>query len=319
MREDWEKLEKQILAPWAAKAADSAGRALEEEPCLLRTIYQRDRDRIIHSKGFRRLKHKTQVFVNPVSDHFRTRLTHTLEVTQISRTIARALSLNEDLTEAIALGHDLGHAPFGHAGERALASIIGEFSHNRQSLRVVDLLERGGKGLNLSMEVRDGILHHSGQDMPGTLEGMTVRLADRIAYINHDIDDALRARILRAEDLPPAAGHLGQSHSSRIDRLVHDVVRHSAGRPAVELPPETARYMDELRQYLFETVYFRPQAREEEQRLHGMIRALFGYYLQHMAQLPPEYRHSEPKEAVADYIACMTDPFALAEYQRLFS
>ncbi|MCL2496129.1 MAG: deoxyguanosinetriphosphate triphosphohydrolase [Clostridiales bacterium] len=318
MREDWEKLERQILAPWAAKAADSAGRAKEEEACLLRTIYQRDRDRIIHSKGFRRLKHKTQVFVNPVSDHFRTRLTHTLEVTQISRTIARALSLNEDLTEAIALGHDLGHAPFGHAGERALAAIMGEFRHNRQSLRVVDMIERGGQGLNLSMEVRDGILNHSGEDMPASLEGMAVRLSDRIAYINHDIDDALRARILSAQDLPPAAARLGPNHSSRIDRLVHDVVRHSFRRPAVEMPPETAEYMDELRQFLFTTVYYRPQALEEEQRLHGMIRALHAYYVEYAAQLPPEYRQSEPKEAAADYIAGMTDPFALAEYQRLF-
>lgn len=317
MREDWEKLEYQILAPWAAKSGQSAGREHAEEPCMLRTVYQRDRDRIIHSKAFRRLKHKTQVFVNPVSDHFRTRLTHTLEVTQISRTIARALQLNEDLTEAIALGHDLGHTPFGHAGERALAAILGEFRHNRQSLRVVDLIEREGQGLNLSAEVRDGILRHSGGEQPHSLEGKVVCFSDRIAYVNHDIDDALRAQIIRAEDLPPEAARLGDKHSSRIDTLVKDVVSASQGRPEVSMSAEIMGCLNELRAYLFETVYFRAEAQAEERQVHMMIRALYEYYLLHTDHLPPEYRHSAPTLAAADYIAGMTDPFALAEYQRL--
>lgn len=317
MREDWEALEYQILAPWAAKSAQSAGRELAEEPCPLRTVYQRDRDRIIHSKAFRRLKHKTQVFVNPVCDHFRTRLTHTLEVNQISRTIARALALNEDLTEAIALGHDLGHTPFGHAGERALADILGDFSHNQQSLRVVDLIEREGRGLNLSAEVRDGILCHSAEKIPASLEGRIVRLADRIAYVNHDIDDALRAGIIRPEKLPPAAARLGANHSSRIDCLVKDVVSQSQGQPEVSMSAEIAACLAELRAYLFDTVYFRQEALAEEQQVHVMIRALYNYYLAHTQALPPEYRISTPTLSAADYIAGMTDPFALAEYQRL--
>jgi len=318
MREDWERLEKQILAPWAALAAKSAGRAVFEEQCPLRTVYQRDRDRIIHSKSFRRLKHKTQVFVNPQGDHFRTRLTHTLEVTQIARTIARALSLNEDLTEAIALGHDLGHTPFGHAGERALAAILGDFHHNYQSLRQVDLIENEGRGLNLSAEVKEGILHHSGQEPPLSLEGMVVRLSDRIAYVNHDIDDALRACLISRETLPPAAARLGDKHGKRIDALVKDVVRESAGGPRVKMSMAAARDLDELREYLFARVYFRPEAKAEEEKLHTMIKRLHAYYLEHTAQLPPEYRLAEPQLAAADYIAGMTDPFALAEYQRLF-
>ena len=318
MREDWERLEQQILAPWAAKAAESAGRALPEQPCPLRTVYQRDRDRIIHSKAFRRLKHKTQVFVNPQGDHFRTRLTHTLEVTQIARTVARALSLNEDLTEAIALGHDLGHTPFGHAGERALAAILGDFRHNRQSLRLVDSLEREGRGLNLSAEVKDGILCHSGAELPQTLEGMAVRISDRIAYVNHDIDDALRAGLISREGLPPAAARLGSTPGERIDALVQDLVAESAGRPLVRMPEAAARDLQELRSYLFAEVYFRPEAQAEEKKLHAMISQLYTYYLEHPSELPPEYRPAEAQLAAADYIAGMTDPFALAEYQRLF-
>ena len=319
MREDWEQIERQILAPWAAKAADSAGRAVFEQPCPLRTIYQRDRDRIIHSKAFRRLKHKTQVFINPQHDHFRTRLTHTLEVTQIARTIARALSLNEDLTEAIALGHDLGHTPFGHAGERALAAILGDFRHNCQSLRLVDAIEREGRGLNLSAEVRDGILHHSGAELPQTLEGMIVRLSDRIAYVNHDIDDALRASLISQENLPPAAARLGDGHSERINTLVQDVVTESINQPQVKMSKEAALYLDELRQYLFTWVYFRPKARAEEEKLHIMMQRLYAHYLENIAELPPEYLLADPKLAAADYVAGMTDPFALAEYQRLWA
>ncbi|MCL1817180.1 MAG: deoxyguanosinetriphosphate triphosphohydrolase [Clostridiales bacterium] len=318
MREDWERWEDKILAPWAAKAAKSAGRALPERECPLRTVYQRDRDRIIHSKAFRRLKHKTQVFVNPQGDHFRTRLTHTLEVTQIARTIARSLALNEDLTEAIALGHDLGHTPFGHAGERALAAILGNFCHNQQSLRLVDFIEREGRGLNLSAEVREGIEHHSGKEPPQTLEGMVVRLSDRIAYVNHDIDDALRAGLLHREDLPAVAARLGGKHSERINALVNDVVRESAYQPRVSMSEQATQNLDELRDYLFTRVYFRPEAKAEEERLHAMIRRLFAYYLDNTGELPPEYRLAEPKLAAADYVAGMTDPFALAEYERLF-
>jgi dGTPase len=318
MREDWERWEKQILAPWAALAADSQGRAVPEPQCPLRTVYQRDRDRIIHSKAFRRLKHKTQVFVNPRGDHFRTRLTHTLEVTQIARTIARALSLNEDLTEAIALGHDLGHTPFGHAGERALAGIVGDFRHNCQSLRLVDLIERGGSGLNLSAEVKDGILHHSGEGLPCTLEGMVVRLSDRIAYVNHDIDDALRAGLISPATLPPAAARLGGNHSERIDALVKDVVAQSVGQPQVHMSEQATRDLAELREYLFAQVYFRPEAKAEEEKLHTMIERLYAYYLKNTSELAPEYLLAEPKLAAADYIAGMTDPFALSEYHRLF-
>ena len=318
MREDWERIEELILAPWAAKAVQSAGRAAPEAQCSLRTVFQRDRDRIIHSKAFRRLKHKTQVFVNPRGDHLRTRLTHTLEVTQIARTIARALALNEDLTEAIALGHDLGHTPFGHAGERALAALLGEFSHNRQSLRLVDSLEQEGRGLNLSAEVRDGIVHHSGEELPQTLEGLVVRLSDRIAYVNHDIDDAWRAGLLRREDLPAAAARLGGKHGERIDALVQDVVRQSAGQPRVCMSEQAAMDLEELRAYLFAKVYFRPEAQAEEEKLHAMIGRLFAYYLENTGELPPEYLLFEPRLAVADYIAGMTDSFALAEYERIF-
>ncbi|MCL1976003.1 MAG: deoxyguanosinetriphosphate triphosphohydrolase [Firmicutes bacterium] len=318
MREDWERIEEQILAPWATKAKASAGRACLESPCPLRTIYQRDRDRIIHSKAFRRLKHKTQVFINPQGDHFRTRLTHTLEVAQIARTIARALSLNEDLTEAIALGHDLGHTPFGHAGERALAAILGSFSHNRQGLRLVDFIEREGRGLNLSAEVRDGILHHSKEVLPQTLEGMVVRISDRIAYVNHDIDDALRAGLISPASLPSAAACLGRKHSGRIDSLVQDVVKESVGRPYVRMSAQANRDLHELRDYLFAMVYFRPQARAEEERLCSMIKRMYAYYLEHMDELPSEYHTEDVKLAVADYIAGMTDTFALTEYLRLF-
>ena len=318
MREDWERWESQILAPWAALAAKSAGREQYEPPCPIRTMYQRDRDRIIHSKAFRRLKHKTQVFVNPQGDHFRTRLTHTLEVTQIARTVARALNLNEDLTEAIALGHDLGHPPFGHAGERALAAILGDFCHNRQSLRLVETIEREGLGLNLSAEVKEGILHHSGKTPPQTLEGMVVRFCDRIAYVNHDIDDALRAGLINPHTLPAAAARLGGNHSERIDSLVKDVVATSAGRPWVKMTAAAAKNLQELRKYLFAHVYFRPEAQAEEQKIHTMIRQLYDYFRQNPQELPPEYRQIAPRQAVADYIAGMSDPFALAEYQRLF-
>jgi dGTPase len=317
MRQDWEQVEQQILADWAAKAANSKGRACFEEECALRTVYQRDRDRIIHSKAFRRLKNKTQVFVNPASDHFRTRLTHTLEVAQISRVIARALRLNEDLTEAIALGHDLGHTPFGHAGERALATILGHFEHNEQSLRVVDIIERDGHGLNLTVEVRDGILHHSGQGLPTTLEGQVVKLADRVAYLNHDVDDAISAKIITVTELPPAAVALGNSFGERIDSLVSDIVQTSCNQPLIKLSEQQLERMDALREFLFAKVYFRDEALAEEKKLHTKINHLYNYYLANPDEMTAEYRRDPVELAVADYIAGMTDPHALLTYDKI--
>ncbi|MCL1873289.1 MAG: deoxyguanosinetriphosphate triphosphohydrolase [Clostridiales bacterium] len=317
MRENWEQWENQHLAPEAAKSTASRGRIVSEPPCPIRTVYQRDRDRIIHSKAFRRLKHKTQVFVSPKGDHFRTRLTHTLEVAQIARTAARALRLNEDLTEAIALGHDLGHTPFGHAGERSLALLCPGFSHNKQSLRLVDYLEQEGLGLNLSWEVRDGILYHSGDDgFPATLEGRIVRLCDRIAYVNHDIDDAVRLGLLDPGDLPrEAAARLGPSHSRRINTLVADLIKSSSlAAGIISLSTPAALAMQQLREYLFEKVYFRPEAKEEEAKLLVMIRALWDHYLARPTTLPQEYQGYDQKLAVCDYIAGMSDNFAFEQF-----
>jgi len=317
MREDWEKHEEVFLVPWAAKS-NASSRLMPEEPCPIRSAYQRDRDRIIHSKAFRRLKHKTQVFIAPQSDHFRTRLTHTLEVSQISRTIARALFLNEDLVEAIALGHDLGHTPFGHAGERSLEILYKGFSHNIQSLRVVDYLERGGQGLNLTLDVRDGILNHSGTGLPATLEGSVVRLSDRIAYINHDIDDAIGAGLLRQEDLPaePLA-LLGATHSKRINSMVLAVINASSGKPEVNMLQPQAEAMNTLRNFLFENVYLRTEAQEEEKILRDMIESLYLYYMEHPGQLP-DGEGEDLARAVCDYIAGMTDLYALSEYEKIF-
>ncbi len=315
MRKDWQKIEAQILSVYASQSAASKGRIIDEELCPIRTIYQQDRDRIIHCKAFRRLKHKTQVFVNPIGDHFRTRMTHTFEVSQISRTIARALRLNEDLTEAIALGHDLGHTPFGHAGERALANILGEFRHNLQSIRVVQKIERAGKGLNLSIEVLDGIKNHSGQNIAATLEGNVVRIADRIAYLNHDLDDALRANIIK--DIPKQAIIIGQSHSERIHNLVLDIIKNGLNQPQIKMSDLMAAKMDDLRQHLFATVYMRPEAKEEEEILHQKIEVLFRHYLQNIDELPAEYYDNNHQLAIADYIAGMTDTYALSEYARI--
>lgn len=321
MRSDWEKWENQYLAPYAAKSQTSKGRIEFEEDCPLRTIYQRDRDRIIHSKSFRRLKHKTQVFIAPKGDHYRTRLTHTLEVAQISRTIARALRLNEDLTEAIALGHDLGHTPFGHAGERTLSELSHGFSHNKQSLRVVDILERNGKGLNLSYEVRDGILNHSGEGFPTTVEGQIVRLCDRIAYVNHDLDDAIRAGVIQFRQLPPSIIKiLGDGHSSRINIMVIDVVKTSAGRDIIMMSEAVAQAMTKLRDFLFTYVYFRKEAKEEEEKIKLIIKELFAYYLLHPEEvLEGNGTENDLQLAVCDYIAGMTDQFALDKYQELLS
>ena len=287
----------------------------------MRTAYQIDRDRIIHSKAFRRLKHKTQVFISPEGDHYRTRLTNTLELTGIARTVARALALNEDLTEAIGLGHDLGHPPFGHIGEEALDEALkargGDgFRHNEHSLRVVDSLEREGEGLNLTEQVRDGILNHTGPNKPASLEGRIVRLVDRVAYINHDIDDALRAGILRGEDLPAdEIALLGPTGSKRIDTLVADIVEQSEGAGDIRQSREVGGAMLRLRKFMFDRVYLGPEARGEQERVHGMMRALFEHYLAHPELLPAG--EGETSQRVADYLAGMTDRYCIARFTEL--
>ena len=316
--QDWPQREESFLAPWAAHSRSGGKRQLPEEPDGLRTPWQHDRDRIIHCKAFRRLKHKTQVFINPKGDHFRTRLSHTLEVSQISRTVGRALCLNEDLIEAIALGHDLGHTPFGHAGERALSRVMpGGFAHNRQSLRVVDCLEREGRGLNLTEEVRDGILCHTGDQLPATLEGQAVRLCDRVAYLNHDIDDAIRSGYLHYHELPPALRErLGDSHSQRIDRMVWDIVTTSDGKPMVAMSEQTAADLEELRGFMFQHVYFHPEKVAEETKLQAMIVEMFETLVASPDLLPPEHRYQPVELAACDYISGMTDNFALEYYDR---
>ncbi len=321
------------LSPRAARSYP-ARRARPEDDCALRTPYQRDRDRIVHSKAFRRLTHKTQVFVAPEGDHYRTRLTHTLEVTSISRTVARALALNEDLTEAIGLGHDLGHPPFGHIGEEVLDRCLrerfgGGFRHYEHSLRVVDVLERDGAGLNLTEQVRDGIARHSSRaEAPSTLEGRIVRLIDRVAYINHDIDDALRAGLLREHELPtePIAV-LGDSGSARIDALVHDLVEHSARAGDIVQGPEAGPAMLELRRFMFERVYLGPAVRAEHERIAGVVSALFEHYVAHPELLPDPrsavasassvQNDEDLAECVTDYLAGMTDRYCIREYTEL--
>jgi dGTPase len=309
--------EESSLSPLAVRSYESRGRGVEEEECGLRTPFQRDRDRIVHSKSFRRLKHKTQVFIDPKGDHYRTRLTHTLETAGISRTVARALRLNEDLTEAIAVGHDLGHPPFGHTGEEALDAVVFErfgrrFRHNEQSLRVVDVLERDGRGLNLTEEVRDGILHHTGAGEPTTLEGKIVRLVDRVAYINHDIDDALRAGILSPGDLPrDDLELLGATGARRIDRLVHDIVETSAEADDIVQSEAIGRAMLNLRAFMFERVYLGPAAQEQRDTATATVRRIFEHLVEHPADLP-DGRPGDLSEQVTDYVAGMTDRFALA-------
>jgi dGTPase len=322
-RQQTEQIERDTLSPRATLSSASKGRERDEPPDDLRTCFQRDRDRIVHSKAFRRLKHKTQVFLAPEGDHYRVRLTHTLEVSQIARTAARALRLNEDLTEAIALGHDLGHTPFGHLGEQALTPFLGRpFRHNEQSLRVVDHLEDEGRGLNLSWEVRDGIVNHTwSMPQPSTLEAQLVRYADRIAYVNHDIDDAVRAGVLGADELPSAAvGILGRSYSARIDALVTDLVTTSAEGPEIGLSERVFAALDEMREFLFERVYLRDEARAEQEKAISLVRTLFAHYLDHPAEVPEEY-HRAPGDLptrIADYIAGMTDRYALRIYEQLF-
>ncbi|HLB61993.1 MAG TPA: deoxyguanosinetriphosphate triphosphohydrolase [Actinomycetota bacterium] len=322
-RERTEEIERDTLAERATLASGSKGRERPEEPDLLRTCFQRDRDRIVHSKAFRRLKHKTQVFLAPEGDHYRVRLTHTLEVSQIARTVARGLRLNEDLTEAIALGHDLGHTPFGHLGEQALSPFLGRpFLHSEQSLRVVDHLENDGNGLNLSWEVRDGIVNHPwSMPPPSTLEAQVVRFADRIAYVNHDVDDAVRAGVLRPEELPgDILDVLGHDHGRRINTLVTDMVEASQAAPDIRMSDSVFRALDALRDFMFDGVYLRGDAQAEQEKAVAMIRALFAHYLDHPAEIPEEY-HRAPGDLptrIADYIAGMTDRYALRTYERLF-
>ncbi len=323
IRERLEDRERATLAPHATLSAGSKGRDRHEEPHPLRTAFQRDRDRIVHSKAFRRLKHKTQVFLSPEGDHYRVRLTHTLEVAGIARTIARALELNEDLAEAVALGHDLGHPPFGHLGETALTPFLDKpFVHSQQSLRVVEHLENDGRGLNLTFEVRDGIVNHTwSQPPPATPEGWVARLSDRIAYVNHDVDDALRAGVIREADLPgEALRTLGRTHGERLDALVADVVEASAGGPEIRMSDAVAAALAVLRDFMFERVYLRPEAAEEQRKAVDLIGALFRHFLDHPDEIPAEYASAPGDGAtrVADYIAGMTDRYALRTYERLF-
>ena len=324
IREQLEELEARNLSPFASLSRNTKGRDREEEPCDIRPAYQRDRDRILHCKSFRRLKHKTQVFLSPVGDHYRTRLTHTLEVAQIARTISKSLRLNEELTEAIALGHDLGHTPFGHAGEDALNSVCSEgFAHYKQSVRVVERLEKNGRGLNLTWEVRDGILNHRTAGTPHTLEGKVVRLSDKIAYINHDIDDAMRGGIIYPTDIPVAISQvLGFTHGERIERLVLDIVENSQEGMEIHQSPEVAKAMAELKNFMFEAVYFNPRAKGEESKAEDMICHMCEYYCKHHDNLPGEYQDILVREgverAVTDYIAGMSDAYAVEKFEELF-
>ena len=326
IREELERQERERLSPKAAFSDESKGRLYPEGPKEndVRTVYQRDTDKIVHSKAFRRLMHKTQVFLQPEGDHYRTRLTHTLEVTRIARTVARALNLNQDLTEAIAMGHDLGHTPFGHAGELALTDCLGKpFRHNEQSLRVVDVLENDGAGLNLTYEVRMGILGHTGEFVPETLEGQIVRLADRIAYVNHDIDDAIRAGILADTDIPGDVSHvLGDHHSQRINTLVLDMICTSREAEKITFSQGVEKALLDLRQFMFENVYRNPVAKGQEQKAKDMLKRMYAYYYAHPEALPedfqPQLSFDGMERTVCDYIAGMTDNYAVDKYTELF-
>jgi dGTPase len=326
IREEQEKREHLIFSPYASFSDESRGRDRDEEPCPMRTIYQRDRDRIIHCKAFRRLKHKTQVFLAPEGDHYRTRLTHTLEVAQIARSIARALNLNEDLTEAIALGHDLGHTPFGHAGERTLNSLCPMgFAHYRQSIRVVEFLEKDGQGLNLTWEVRDGILNHRTSGNPSTLEGKAVRLSDKIAYINHDIDDGIRAGILKESDIPSEyTDVLGNSTKERLNTMISDIIMNSIGKNDLVMSEPVRKAMTELRKFMFESLYLNPTAKSEEAKADKLITELYRYYVANTDKLPDTYKRfitefdERPEQVVCDYIAGMSDQYSISKFQEIF-
>ena len=318
-----EKLETMMICSHGTLSADSRGRAVPEAPCPMRTCFQRDVDRITHSKAFRRLKHKTQVFLQPEGDHYRTRLTHTLEVTRLARTIARALELNEDLTEAIGLGHDLGHTPFGHAGERALREIYSPgFKHYEQSLRVVDLLERDGMGLNLCWETRMGILNHTNGAPDDTLESTIVRYADRIAYINHDLDDAVRAGILTDGDIPELIrDKLGRRNSERINAIATDLIEHS-GEGEIRMSPDMTEVYNFFHSFMYERVYYNPAAKGEESKVKGVLSGIYEYYVNHKDKLPVEFKRIADCEglerAVCDYVAGMTDGYAMEVYSSIF-
>lgn len=326
IREEQEKREHLIFSPYASFSDESRGRDRDEEPCPMRTIYQRDRDRIIHCKTFRRLKHKTQVFLAPEGDHYRTRLTHTLEVAQIARSIARALNLNEDLTEAIALGHDLGHTPFGHAGERTLNSLCPMgFAHYKQSIRVVEFLEKDGQGLNLTWEVRDGILNHRTSGNPSTLEGKAVRLSDKIAYINHDIDDGIRAGILKESDIPSEyTDVLGNSTKERLNTMISDIIMNSIGKNDLVMSEPVRKAMTELRKFMFESLYLNPTAKSEEAKADKLITELYRYYVANTDKLPNTYKRfitefdERPEQVVCDYIAGMSDQYSISKFQEIF-
>ena len=327
IRQEFEQREYEYLSQYATKSAESRGRQAEEEQCTIRTDFQRDRDRIVHSKAFRRLMHKTQVFLAPEGDHYRTRLTHTIEVSQIARTIARGAGLNEDLAEAIAMGHDLGHTPFGHSGEAVLAEIYpGGFRHNVQSLRVVDVLESGStrRGMNLTMEVRDGIVNHTGNVVPMTPEGQIVKVSDRIAYINHDIDDAIRSGIITIDDLPKESiAILGDTHKKRIDTLVRDMIENTIGRPTAQLSTEKMEAMNDLRTFMFKNVYHNSRVKrvEDINKVKEIVEFLYSYYLENHDELPRELLAMRDEfsieELVKDHVAGMTDRYALNTYEEL--
>ena len=325
IREHLEQLEKENLSPYATHSADSKGRLKEEDPCDIRPVFQRDRDRIIHCKAFRRLKDKTQVFLTPEGDHYRTRLTHTLEVSQTARTIAKALRMNEELAEAIALGHDLGHTPFGHAGERALNRIcpLG-FAHDEQSVRTVDFLEKKGKGLNLTMEVRDGILNHQTKGNPHTLEGKIVRLSDKIAYIHHDMDDAVRGGILKESDVPKEIVEvIGANTGERLNHFIHDIVTTSMGKDDIMMSEPVAKAMASIRAFMFERVYENPEAKSEEGKAEMLMETLYTHYMKNVDDMPIEFLNfiseGQPKErVVCDYVGAMSDRFAIAKYEEIY-
>lgn len=325
IRENLERMEEISLSPFATLSVNSRGRDREEPQCDIRPVFQRDRDRILHCKSFRRLKHKTQVFLSPKGDHYRTRLTHTLEVSQNARTIAKALRLNEDLVEAIALGHDLGHTPFGHAGERILNELCEEgYRHNEQSVRIVEKLEKDGKGLNLTWEVRDGILNHQTSMMPHTLEGKIVRLSDKIAYINHDIDDAIRAKVMSEEDIPLEIRKvLGMTTKERLNTLIHNIIMNSMGKNDIVMSEEIGGAMQDLRKFMFQKVYTNPAAKGEEAKAERLLCELYAHYMGHIEILPKQYQrmHSEGEKkerVVCDYISGMTDQYAVAKYREFF-
>lgn len=326
IRESLEQRELDNLSEYAACSINSRGRDMAEEECDIRTVYQRDRDRILHSKAFRRLKDKTQVFLAPQGDHYRNRLTHTLEVSQTARTIAKALRLNDDLVEAIALGHDLGHTPFGHAGEKALNAIHeGGFAHYQQSVRVVEVLEKDGRGLNLTWEVRDGILNHRTSGTPHTLEGQVVRLCDKISYIHHDMDDAMRAGIITEDDIPITLRmQLGFTIRERLNTLIHDIVENSRDRDCIAMSPDIQEAMMDLRALMFENVYQNPVVKKEEDKAVKMLKELYGYYREHPEAMSQEYidlirkKGERTDTAVCDYLSGMTDQYSLMKFQEIY-